>query len=126
MIKDNFTFLAGDEVLRTLSVLDDRQHFTIFRAGPAVAFKGRAREFLIRRIGGLFGGAFPGSTGAVALLFHRRIKTSLIEGYALITSGILHEIEWHAESVIEFECIRSRKLRLRARLLSRTDGVFEF
>ena len=104
VVEDDFAFFAGLEFLHALTVVDDGENFAAIGTGLAVALEVGFRKLLVGGIGGLLGRAFPGGASAFALLLHGTVKT-LIESDALITCRILHEIERHAESVVELESL---------------------
>src|ERR1700687_4977914 len=105
VVENDLAEFAGLEFLRALVALDDGEHFTAVRARLTIAFERRFRELLVNRIGGLFGRAFPGGASAVSLLGHRTIEAFLIEGDALVASGVLHKVQRHAERVVELESV---------------------
>src|SRR5581483_2147348 len=110
VIQDDLAFLSGLEFLNALAILDDGQHFAIFRTSLEVAFEDRLWKLLIRGIRGLLGRAFPGSAGTRPLFLHRRVKTGLVEGDATITRCILHEIQRHSKRVIKLESLLPAEL----------------
>ena len=112
VIEDDFAFLAGLEFLRALTLADDGEDFAAVGASLAIALEVGFRKLLVSGIGSLLGRAFPGSASASLLLFHRAIKTLLIENNALITCRILHEVERHAKSVVELESLVSGQTSL--------------
>src|SRR2546422_3124859 len=57
------------------------------------------RSLLIRGIRSLLGSAFPGSPSTSFLFLHRPIKSFLVEGNALVATGILDEVGMKAERV---------------------------
>src|ERR1700694_1573721 len=123
VIEDDLAFIAGLEFLCTLAIVDDGQHFAKVGAGLAVAFEFRLWKFLVCGIRSLLAGALPGGTGTVALLGHGAVETRLIEGDALIASRVLHEVEGHAEGVIESEGMVSRISRREAMLFQNCHEI---
>ena len=87
VIENDLAFFAGVELLHTLTVGNNRQHLAAIRARLAIALEDRGRQLLVGGIRGLFGRAFPGSAGSLALLVHRRIEALLIEFDALIAAA---------------------------------------
>src|ERR1700738_2011211 len=123
VIEDDLAFIAGLEFLCALATVDDGQPFAEVGAGLAVAFEFRLWQFLVCGIRSLLGGALPGGTCAVALLGHGAVETRLIEGDALIAGRVLHEVEGHAEGVIESESIVSRISRREAMLFQNCHEI---
>ncbi len=80
-----------------------------FGTSLAVAFEVGFRELLVSGIGSLFSRAFPGGAGAFALLLHGAVETFLIEPDTLVPRCILHEVQWHAEGVVELESLGAGK-----------------
>src|ERR1700722_5584957 len=83
VIENDFALLARLEFLHALTVLDDGENLAAIGASLTVAFEIGFRQFLINGIGSLLGRAFPGSASALALLLHRVVETSLVEGNSL-------------------------------------------
>lgn len=114
VIKNNFACFASRKLLRSLPVVNNGQHLAAVRASLPIAFKFRCRQLLISGIGRLLGRAFPGSARTSLLFLHRVIETSLIKTQTLIAGRILHEVEWHAKRIVEFERVLARELVRRA------------
>ena len=123
VIEDDLAFIAGLEFLCAPPIVDDGQHFAGVGASLAVAFEFRLWQSLVCGICSLLGGAFPGGTGTVALLGHGTVETRLIEGDALIAGRVLHEVERHAEGVIESEGIVARISRREAMLFQNCHEI---
>ena len=109
VIKNDLARLASLEFLRPLAILDDGQHFAIFRASLPISFKIRFRQLLIGRIGGLLRRAFPRCASPLALRCHCTIEASLVKAYSQVATRILDEISGQPESVIKLERLFSRK-----------------
>ena len=107
VVEDDFAFLARFEFAGALALFQQCYYFAGFRLRLAIPFKHRRWQFLILGIGGLLGGAFPGSARALALLVHSRIKACLVEEDSLIARRVLHKVERHSEGVVELKCLRT-------------------
>src|SRR5437667_2263045 len=103
VIKNDFAFLTGLELLRTLPVLDDGQHFAIFGASLKIAFENRFWELLIRRIGGLLGRAFPRCAGTGTLFRHCNSKSLTLYDNSRVPTDVLDEIQRQTERVVQLE-----------------------
>src|SRR5712692_4275520 len=101
VVEDDLTVIAGIELLHALAVFDDGSDFAVVGSGLTVAFEGGFRKLLVRGVGRLLGGAFPGGAGAVALLSHGDIESSLIQNEPVVAARVLDEITRQAERVIE-------------------------
>ena len=126
VVEDDLAFFARLEFLRALPVVDDGENFAAIGAGLAVAFEVGLRKLLVGRIRSLLGRAFPGSASALALLLHGAIETLLIESDALVPRCILHEVQRHAERVVELEAFspEDASRRLHARLDEVSSSFF--
>src|SRR5258708_17302508 len=92
VIKNDLAFLAGSEPLDSLTILDDRQHFTILRPRLPIPLEFPLRQLLVSRIRSLFLCAFPWSASALALFGHRAIKALIIKSNTLVSAGVLNEV----------------------------------
>ncbi len=68
VVEHNFGGLARFDFLRAHAILHQRQHFAVGRDELPIAFEDGLRQLAIRRAGGRFRSAFPGSASA-GLLF---------------------------------------------------------
>ena len=103
VVEDQLALLAGEQLLRALSVDDDGENLAVGGLLLLVAFENCLRQRGKDRRGGLLRAALPTGAGGAALLFHGGVEAGLIEVNALVARGIDHEIERQAEGVVEFE-----------------------
>src|ERR1700688_43569 len=109
VVENDFAGIAGLEFSRTLSVVNDCQHFATVGASLPIAFEDRFRKLLVCGIGGLLSCAFPGGPGANLLFGAGQFESLKIELNADVACGIRHEVEWQAIGFIKVESIFTRK-----------------
>ena len=76
---------------------------SFFGTNLAIALEFRFWKLLVGGIGGLFGGAFPGGAGPLALLEHGEIETAGIEADLAITADVFDEVTRETECVVHSE-----------------------
>src|SRR5262249_37340167 len=81
-----------------------REHFAAVGACLAVALEDGSGQLLVFGIGGLLRGAFPGCTGALALLLHGSFEPGLVERNSSITTRILNKVPRQPVCIVKFEC----------------------
>src|SRR5581483_570246 len=59
VVENDLAFFSGLKFLHALPILDDGEHFAIFRSRLQVAFEYRFRKLLIRGVRSLLCSAFP-------------------------------------------------------------------
>src|SRR5208282_4729554 len=110
VIEDDLALVADGELLNALTVVDDDcEHFAAFGMRAVVAFEVGFRKLLVRRIGSLFGCAFPGGASASLFGLQRPFKPFRVKENTSVTGRVFDEIAWKSMGRKQLKGLFSQK-----------------
>src|SRR5207245_4372883 len=105
-VQNDFAALAGFQLADRPALGDNRPDAAVLRARSVIEIQlrlKRLRQLHIRWIRRLLRPAFPRRSRLTTLLFHRAIKTSLVEIDAAVASSVDNKIKRETKCVVESE-----------------------